>query len=508
MEDKKQIFLILAGLCFLVYANSLNNAFVSDDIPAILQNPLISRPLAYWLNPSLFLNSTDYLIGRTNPFTYHLTNIILHSIATILVFLFLRQFFKTEPSFLASALFAIHPIHTEAVTWISGRPYIVITIFTIITYLLYCQAIQARKRAKNIAWAWYLFSFGIFTYFMIGNFTFYFLVPFLLILSDITTKNSRNNWRWWLPFLAVALFRIILAKALISQRINFVARDLGGASWSNPFYNMVYSIFLNFSLLVWPAKLTLYHEPPVISSFLLKVEITLFAILVFALPFIFKKAKEIFLGILLFILFLAPTYSPIMVSWLVAERYLYLPSITLCIFSAFFYNGYVSKAEKMRKKRAFILFVSIISAYAVRTVARNEDWKDAGRLWRQTVLASPNSPRTHNNMGDAYAQEGNSEGAIREFKKAIELKPNYADAYHNLANIYHRQGNLVEATKLYEQATAFNPELFESHFNLGIIYINKGDFTLAIKHLKAATAIRPDNVDVRAALNFALEKAK
>ncbi|MBI5145258.1 MAG: hypothetical protein HZA27_03625, partial [Candidatus Omnitrophica bacterium] len=111
---KKEIYFILIILCFLAYFNSLNNQFVSDDIQSIAKNPLIGQPQTYLIDPANLLNSLAYLIGRFNPFPYHLASVIIHTLNTILIFFFLVLFFKPETSFLGAGLFAVHPIHTEA----------------------------------------------------------------------------------------------------------------------------------------------------------------------------------------------------------------------------------------------------------------------------------------------------------------------------------------------------------------------------------------------------------
>ena len=532
-QNKKYLYLILIILSFLVYANSFNNAFVSDDIDGIVKNPLISHPLYFWLSPSNLLDSLIYLIAGNNPFPYHLTSIILHSIATIFVFFFLRLFFNTESSFLGASLFAVHPIHTEAVTWVAGRPYIITALFILGTYFLYNSAVDAKNTSKKFKPLPYLICLVFFSYYITRNFSFYSFFPFLLILSDVTFKRWRKNWKWWLPFFAIVLLRMFLARSIISGRITSVAKEVGmmGSLWTNPVYNMTYSIFTHLGLVIWPAKLTLYHEPPVITRFALNAELIILAILALALPFIFKKARPLFFAIALFVIFLAPTYSPVMVSWLVAERYLYFPSIAFSIFAAFFYeriyktriltNQKPNSHESIRENLCVIrvhscygnlilaVVIFIIAAYGVRTVARNEDWKRPERFWRETALVSFLSPRAHNNMGDIYYQEGNIGGAIREFKKAIELKSNYADAYYNLANVYHRIGNLQEAIKFYQSAISYKPELFEAHFNLGLIYLNNtNQVGLAVEHFKQAVVIRPDDVNARAALNIAIEKQK
>lgn len=501
---KTHIYLILVSLCFLVYANSLNNAFVSDDIEGIVKNPSIAK--FHWLDPTLFLNSLSYRVAKFNPLPYHLGSIIAHSIATIMVFYFLKLFFGVEASFLATCLFAVHPIHTEAVSWLSGRGYIFMAIFILGSYFLYNRATKEKFRLLP-----YLFCFLLCSYYIVNNFSFYFLFPLLLVLSDFTLDRCKKNWIWWLPFFAVVILRIVLAKGIIMSRVSSVIIEAGskGASWANPIYNMAYSIFANAGLIIWPAKLTLYHEPPVITRFLLNCELATLAILLLALPFIFKRARPLFFGIGLFILFLAPTYSPVMVSWLVAERYIYFPSVAFCIFAAFCYEKYIGKSEKARRKYALALFIFIIAAYGVRTVARNEDWKRPERLWRETALVSYLSPRSHNNLGDIYCQEGNIDGAISEFKKAIELKPDYGDAYYNLANVYQRAGNIPEAIKFYQSAISYKPELFEAYFNLGVIYLNNTNQPdLAVQYLKKAAELRPDDANVITALNLALDKQR
>lgn len=526
----REVYFILAVFCFLIYANSLKGAFVSDDVPAIVNNNQISSISRYLFIPSELLNSINYLIGKDNPFYYHLSNVILHVINSILIFLFLNLWFKKEGAFLGAALFAAHPIHTEAVSWISGGTYIIISLFVLSGYLLYHKA--ANRGRFNIGY--YLASLLIFSYFIVNNFSFYFLFPFLLVLSDLISKKVKNNFKWWMPFFAILILRLVFVSGRIYGRITQIAQEATGeVTWTNPIFNMVYSVFSHLGLLIWPAKLTLYHEPAVITTSALKAGIVILGLLGCALPFIYRKAKILFFAIGIFVLFLVPTFSPVMVAWLVAERYLYFPSVALSIFFAFCYERYVygnsrvdgdresiayaqdsrdainrvsTQSQESRKRRALSLAIFIIAAYSVRTVARNEDWKTPTRLWRQTVLVSYNSPRAHNNMGDVYSQEGNIEGAIAEFKKSIELKPAYADGYYNLANTYHRKGDLNEAIKFYQQAVNFNPRLFEGHYNLGVIYLNSGDIALAKAHLAKAVSLRPNDTGANTALNIINQK--
>lgn len=518
------IYLILAVLCLLVYYNSLRGEFVSDDIWGIVENPLIGKSFTYWAHPSDLLLSLNYLIAGLNPWLFHLSNLLAHILVTIIVFHFLALFFDSEASLLGACLFGAHPVHTEAVSWISGRTYIIVALFIFLTLFLYLKSTDAVKTDKKFQPSYYTAALIIFTYYLYRNYAFYFLLPFLLVLLDLVFERWRRNWKWWLPFFGIVALRIILARAAIIGRVASVAKDTtptGAIDWTNPIFNMAYSVFSHLSLLIVPARLTLYHEPPVVSLLMLRIEIILLVILFCALPFIFKKARPVFFAICVFILFLAPTYSPVLISWLVAERYLYFPSVSLSMLAAFCYTQYIgtaaienSKKQKAsekylaRRRNALALFILIIAAYAARTVARNEDWSSPGRLWRSTVAISHKSPRSHNNMGDAYGSEGNVAGAIEEFKAAIELNPYYADAYHNLANTYHKIGSLDEAVQFYQKAAEFNPGLVESRINLGVIYINQGKFDLAIGELQKAQELRPGDQQIEYALSFAMQKKK
>ena len=111
--SKKWLYGILAAICIIVYANSLKGQFVSDDIPAIVKNSAgdLNCPQRFLLAPSVLLTSFNYLLAKLNPLPYHLTNVLLHILNSILAFVFLGLFFKTETAFLGACLFTVHPIH-------------------------------------------------------------------------------------------------------------------------------------------------------------------------------------------------------------------------------------------------------------------------------------------------------------------------------------------------------------------------------------------------------------
>ncbi|MCX5713479.1 MAG: tetratricopeptide repeat protein [Candidatus Omnitrophica bacterium] len=493
MDNKRLYYIIiLVILCFFAYCNIFNNSFISDDIPAIVKNPLISSAYHSWLNPTYVLNSFGYLIGGYNPFVYHLTSILLHALNTALVFLFLSLFFKPEASFLASCLFAVHPIHTEAVTWISGKPYIITSLFILIPYLLYFSATKGAKIKLTL----YFASLLAFSYYIISSFSWYFVFPFFLIFSDITLNRWKKNYKFWIPFLAILVLRLILARDLISERIYFIANtSAAGINWKNPLMNIVVSLFSHLWLLIWPAKLTLFHGSIKFGPAVIKVGMVFMCIFVCFLLFLFRRAKELAFAIGIFVLCLVPTYSPLRVANIVAERYIYFPSIALSICFAFLYDKYLNKLKLSGRIIVFVILVLVMVAYSFRTITRNTDYKTPERFWDKTVLVSPDSPTAYNEQGLMYYQKGDTQKATISFMKAIDADSTYAYAYNNLGIIYKDLGRPEEAIGLYRKALELDPRRMEVYKNLSDAYSLTGKYKETIESYKEAIKASPEYID-------------
>jgi len=414
-------------------------------------------------------------------------------------------------------LFAVHPVHTEAVSWISGRPYLLLAFFTLLVYILYY-----KKTLK-----FYLASLLIFSYFIINSFSFYALLPLFIILTDVIFGKWRRNWRFWVPFILITTLRLAVASQAIQQRIAMATAVTGRVDASrNLFFYFVYSLCSHLWLLIWPARLTLYHEPVIFYPWAMWLGFIALCALACFLPYLFKKAKVILLGIGIFVLFLVPTYAPFPVANVVTERYVYLPSILLSILIAFLYENYAFQVNAARKKIFIAFFVILTAVYTSRTIARNEEWKDEDTFWLATLKASPDSSGAHNNAGFVYLKEKNIDRAIEEFntaikinpakpdsynnlgvayksmgktdeavafyKKAIAISPDYAQAYNNLANIYNNAGKLDEAVALYHKAIELSPDYVEALNNLGVVYKNMGKFDRAIALYNKAIELNPD----------------
>lgn len=496
MEKAKYIFAILV-LCAVVYANTVSGGFISDDIAVIKDNPNIATfPTSDF---SSMVNWISYQISGLTPSAYHISSIVIHGICSLLIFFLLSSFFGAWPSFLATLLFVSHPALAEAVTWISGRPYSISAAFILASFILYRRATKEDK-LRPIA---YLFSILLCDPF--HNQWYMGLYPLLLILYDLTFGKAKKHWKYWLPYIGIIVFWAIKKSAAIAQRIDILRTPLITGT-NNSIYKFAYSFFEHLGLLLWPTQLTLYHEPAKITQELLLVELCVLFIALFFLPRLFRRAKVLFFALGIFVLFLAPTYSPILVSWTVAERYLYIPSIGFFMLIAFLIQKY-SQTPKS-KNIVTVVVMLLLGAFSIRTIIRNNDWKDRATFWRATVKTSPESCKAHNNMGDIYSIEGDLEMATWSFKHATELNPGYAEGFHNLAFTYTKTKNYDEAIRYYKKAISLDPALLQSYQNLGAIYLAKGKAGLAKKYLQEALRIAPEDSKVTEAIRTVLEKIK
>ena len=181
--------------------------------------------------------------------------------------------------------------------------------------------------------------------------------------------------------------------------------------------------------------------------------------------------------------------APVKVSWLVAERYIFLGSLG---FALFLVLALKPLSEKM-KFLSTILFVVVVLIYSIRTICRNIDWRTNHNLWVNTVQISPNSHNAWNNIGDDYDKLGQPENAVKGFTQSTVVKPNYADAYHNRANIFYKAGRFDLARDSYETALKYSPDLYQTIISLTQVDISEQKTDLALIHAKKLVQIQSKN---------------
>ncbi|MCL5004241.1 MAG: tetratricopeptide repeat protein [Patescibacteria group bacterium] len=506
-QSKRTQVIILAAVTVIAYLGCLPNSFVSDDKPLMVSPNLInplptiqSDPVVAIINSYTY--TLNYLINGTSPLGYHLFNLILHLAVSLIIFFFLYSFVEAKLSFLASLLFAVSPLHSEAVFWVSGRHYILYSLFLLISIIFYLRFTEAKKRIFNYICALLAFVASVYSFPEQAI-----VLPLFLPLLDFFRggpKRVLQNLKYYLLFLALTAIFAYLSLGRVETRIVQVSGD-AVSSQSHP-VNFVITDIIALStytkLYLYPIGLSFYHEnistAPLALIFMASAVIFLF----FFLPFYFYKVKGnrvLILASGIFLISLLPTLTPLKVSWVVAERYTYLGTLGLALLTACILNLVLNSSRKIQRPLTFALILTIL-AYGWITFYRGFDWRNEDGLWLATVKAEPTSSKAWNNMGDYYGRHGDMQKSFEAFVQATKLNPSYADAWHNAGNTLVQMGKLDEAIPYFEKSLQFNPNLIEAYNNLALVYHKKGDQKKAYEYLQKSISINNQSAKTYATL--------
>lgn len=479
LKENRNVFLFLGGLVLLVYFNALGNGFVSDDY-GFVNNPAINRwdffLLPPYLNFSLrqaFHFFTFHIFGL-NPFFFRLPNILAHLGSAFLIFVIVRKLSNQLTAIFSATIFAVHPIFIEGVTWISGGGYSFSAFFLLFSFLVYIK----KSSKKYIHLSLFLFYISLLSTEKVIVF------PLILFTYELAFENLKANWRKIIPFFLLSLTWAILLFGPLKIRMSDVGLTSSPAfQMPNPLIQIPIAITSYLSLIFWPDGLTLYHSEMFFSQAEYLIRLGVFILFLIGIIISFFKNRSVFFWLCFFLISLIPTLTPLGISWIVAERYVYLGTIGI-IASVVIILG---KSKILRYTLVVIIFF-----LALRTISRNADWQSHDTLWLATARVSPSSPQNHNNLGDYYGRHGDLKKSVDEFKTAIKINPQYSDAYHNLGNAYRDMGSLDLAIKSYQKALSFNPNLWQSDLNIGLIYYYQKNIPLAEEFFSKAIALNPE----------------
>lgn len=499
---------------FIIYSNSLIGEFVFDDESLVQNNSSITtlsnipkffsgeegfhKVIGRYYRPIVSTSYTiDYWLWGLKPIGFKITNILIHIINCILLYFLLLKIFKEEFrqkkffAFLATLIFATHTIHTEAVTWISGRTDSLVTIFFFASLLFYLKYSEDHK-IINIVLFLFIYFIGLITKEMIIT------LPLVIFLYDAIFKKSdkkslTSNIKIYILFILVTLI-FLLVRYLIFLNVPEREKYLYfyGIDNTTVIATMLKTIPVYIKLLFAPVNL-LYHyngvlpdsksllEPPVISSILIILGFFITAIL------LYKKHSSISFCILFFFISLLPVMNIIPTMNLMAERFLYLPSFSLSLL--IMYLLIKSSDKKFYKIFAiFILIISILFSYL--TYKRNFDWKNNNTLYSTgegidgTVLLV--------NSGNIYANKQNFDEAAKRYIQALEIRDNNVLAHHNLGLIYLIRNQLDSAEYRFKKGISVDSLAPDGYFQLGNLYISKGRTKEAIEMFEKLQTIFPD----------------
>jgi len=484
----------IALLSFVSYISALPNEFVGfDDFMLVLENRpvkearlghILCRPIRGTYLPVRALSyAAEYAVFGARPFWFHLTNVVLHTANSMLVLVVLRAAGTALPvAFAAASLFAVHAVHTEAVTWISGRRDVLFAFFYLIAFLGYVQF-----RRKGCAWAYV----GSAAALLLSGLSKGVAVTFLPMIVAWDWCEGRVRRGQLLGYARSVLVFGVITAAMLGVHVTMggqsgAIKGYHGGSLASAMHAMAGVVAAYARLLCLPTHLCVnYYFAPSWRPAVLSV-VTGLAVLAggFAFAWLRRRPGFWFWWALLGLL---PVLNLVPIGTLQAERYLYLPSISFAVLLA-----WAIHRSRLDRRIAATALCSILVAHAALTCRRNLDWRNTTSLWRSSLRSSPRNPKGLGALALVAKEEGLHRRAERGFLTALAIAPKDKRAHLNLGALYCQLGRTAEAATHFRRVVDLDPVNVKAHVNLGLILVHHGRIADAARHARRATEIAPD----------------
>ncbi|KAL3883448.1 hypothetical protein ACJMK2_029709 [Sinanodonta woodiana] len=555
---------ILCVTVALCYFNSLECGFVFDDMSAVVANNDLRPhvPLRnlfwddFWGTPMHMEKShksyrplcvltfrINYLISELEPMSYHLVNIILHAVVCILFMRFCCMFLQESVSFLAALLFAVHPIHTEAVTGIVGRAESLSSVFFLAALFTYSKCTGYHKQT---AWRPLIVTVVfvtiamlckeqgitvigvccVYEVFVAQKATF---AELLQILQGIFQGKPKIP-TWLKGSITRSVFLVGSTLFLLVARIKIMGAQLpvftkfdNPASVANtPSRQLTYNYLLaiNSWLLLNPSELCCdwtMGTIPLIESlvdyrnvFTLMFYLTMFKLGIYALRNQNTRTRAVIMSLSLLVLPFIPASNLFFpVGFVVAERILYTPSMGFCMMVALGFDVLV-KNKKSLKLFFWLIMSALILSHAAKTYSRNNDWKSEYTIFRSALKMNQKNAKLWNNVGHALEKVSKFDEALEYFQKAVSVQPDDIGAHMNVGRTYKTLNMSVEAEAAFRMAMNLFPPIIPgksyttrvapNHLNVflnlaALVSRDPNRLTEADDLLRTAVNMRPDYVE-------------
>jgi tetratricopeptide (TPR) repeat protein len=519
------IFLLV--IVWIAFGHALSHDFVGyDDQRYVVQNPWVTNGLtpggiqwafthvhaSNWHPLTTISHMLDCQLYGLQPWGHHLTNILLHAAAAILLFLALWELTgNLWPSLLVAAVFAVHPLRVESVAWVSERKDVLSGVFFMLT--LWAYARYARSNGPSpfrYVTVVVFFAFGLMCKPTLVT------LPFVLLLLDYWPLGrsqpssldggiSRSRWRW-LVVEKLPLFVLSAAACVATLLAQKQALD---ASLKPPLMERVDNALISYVIyvgqMIWPARLAVLYPYPEGNLKVPQVILALLLLLMISVAFFLWRRKYPFLltGWLWYLGMLVPMIGIVQVgSQVRADRYTYLPQIGLYLLGAW---GAMELFHQWRRTREVLAItaVLIIVALTTRSYLQTSYWRDTETLWKHAIASTSNNYIAHTNLAQTLSQSGRFAEAIAECEKALKIKPDLAAAHNNLGSALQQNtqsgdgargqdGAVDEAIEHFRKALQIKPDFTQARSNLGTTLLQKGQVDEAIAQFQKTLEMEPN----------------
>jgi tetratricopeptide (TPR) repeat protein len=503
-----------------VYSNSLSNGFITDDKLQLLGNPLVTDIhrlphvfgsgvwsfLGYrgnYYRPVVFLvYALLYWIFGAHALGFHCFMVVLHAANTALVYALARRLMNQSTpgaAWIAAALFAVHPVHTEAVDWIAALPDVLLTTVSLAGLVAFVRQNGLPNRLQSAVHC------GLYLLALLTKETGVMLLPlyagyqwilhgkaaasYAAAMPGPLRRNNAGLYAGMAAAFAIYLaLRVHALGALAPAQQAFL--QLSPAAFATSAAVIAASYVAS---LVWPAHLNFFHIFHATSHATPQLALSLATLAAAAWVAFRLRVRQpmVSYGVLWIALTIAPVLNLAGVGQNVfAERYLYLPSVGFVWLAGLAWAWLRVAAPPV----AWPAAAAILLACAATARARNADWKDDYTLLQVTLKQSPESGYLHNLMAGVWVERDQFREASDEQTLAVRYEPRSVTFHKNLGNILLGVDSAAAARE-FEMVTRLQPSLAEGHLDLGLAYQALGDSARAAAEYEHALAIAPDYLD-------------
>ncbi len=513
------ICIALAALSWLVFGQTLWHDFVNYDDPRyVYENTNITEGLSIsgivwafthihsmnWHPLTTISHMLDCQLYGLKAGWHHCTNVLLHSIAVMLLFVGLLQMTGAfwRSAFVA-AVFAIHPLRVESVAWIAERKDVLSGVFFMLTLLAYLYYVRLPRTGRYLMVV-FVFACGLMSKPMLVT------LPFVLLLLDywpLDRIRGQVSKRVLEKIPLIALSAVSSIATLVAQK------GAVGYTEELPVLERFNNAVLSYVLYIWqmlsPVNLAVFYPHPenrlplwqISSSFLLLICVTAVAI---ALR---KKRPYLITGWLWYLGTLVPVIGLVQVGWQGrADRYTYLPQIGLYIAVTWALTDLTISWRHQR---------TILSAAALLTIGllswgawvHTSYWRDSETLFKHALAVTTNNDVAENNLGIVFLQKGQLDEAISLLKSAVDLRPDNSPAHENLAKALLQKGQVADALVHYRKLLELQPDNMEVHNIVGTVLVQQGQIREGVEEWQKVLEIQPDNGNALNNLGWVLATA-
>lgn len=474
-----------------------NNFTIRDLSPHNLSR-ILTKPVLNMFTPLVLLSfAVEYHYWGLNPLPYHVDNLILHCINSLLVFWLI--FLITEDftaSLVATLLFALSPLRVQSVAWVVERKGLLCALFFFSSFIAYIYSV---KRSSRLLYGLSLFFF-VLSFLSKAQGT---LLLFVLIMYDwlIAGRLDRRALIAKLPYLAGFVGAGLLAWMYMYTSANL--RD----TYSVPLFKGLFLACYIIIFYVWKiaAPFDLHEIYPLDPGFIqnLPIAVWLSPIIILVSAALLarplkrlrsvspRRFNHVIFGILLFTLFLAPSLRvlPLTATSLIGLRQTYIACLGLFLIVGEGFSWlYREKKSKLPRFMLCLILAVIIFTYIISSSLQCAVWKDGITFWNHVIERYPRFIIALNNRGFTYNEKGDFAHALEDFNKVLALNPLSVEARINLGNLYIDMHQYQKAKENLDLALVFEPEYATAYFNRGNLYQRDGDYDMAMQMYKKAIA--------------------